>query len=137
MAELVKKFDVHANQITHWRKQLLSNASEVFCKAAQKAEESTESIEQLHAKIGQLTVENDFSHGFLLQAGCTDPSPKAIKERFLDLTISVMWPTGLLSTIPEIEELLEAANRVCALQSRNDVAEKKNGLEERFQAVDL
>ena len=30
---------------------------------------------------------------------------------------------------PEIEELLEAANRVCAVQSRNDFAEKKNGLE--------
>jgi len=60
LAELVKKFDVHANQITDWKKQLLSNASDVFGKGAQKAEQSAETIEQLHAKIGQLTMENDF-----------------------------------------------------------------------------
>jgi len=36
---------------------------------------------------------------------------------------------------PEIKELLEAANCVCAVQSRNDVAEKKNGLEITLQAV--
>ena len=34
MAELVKKFDVHANQITDWTKQLLRNASDVFGKGA-------------------------------------------------------------------------------------------------------
>ena len=60
MAELVKKFDVHANQITDWKKQLLNNASDVFGKNAQKAEQSEETIEQLHAKIGELTMENDF-----------------------------------------------------------------------------
>jgi transposase len=60
MAELVKKYDVHANQITEWKKQLLNNAPDVFGKGAQKAEASTEAIEQLHAKIGQLAMENDF-----------------------------------------------------------------------------
>jgi transposase-like protein len=64
MAELVKKFDVHANQITDWKKQLLSNASDVFGKGAQKGEESAETIDQLHAKIGQLTMENDFHMAF-------------------------------------------------------------------------
>jgi transposase len=38
MAEMVKKFDVHANQITDWKKQLLSNAPDVFGKGAKKAE---------------------------------------------------------------------------------------------------
>lgn len=60
MAELVKKYDVHANQITDWKKQLLSNAPDVFGKGAQKAESSEEFIAQLHAKIGRLTMENDF-----------------------------------------------------------------------------
>lgn len=60
MAELVKKFDVHANQITDWKKQLLNGAPDVFGKGAKKAEDTEETIQALHAKIGQLTVENDF-----------------------------------------------------------------------------
>lgn len=60
MSELVKKFDVHANQITDWKKQLLGGASDVFGKGAQQAEESELTVQELHAKIGQLTMENDF-----------------------------------------------------------------------------
>ena len=60
MAERVKKFDVHANQITDWKKQLRNNAPDVFGKSVQKTEASEETIEQLHAKIGRLTMENDF-----------------------------------------------------------------------------
>ncbi len=60
MSELVKKFDVHANQITEWKKQLLSGAPDVFGKGVQKAEGAEQSVSELHAKIGQLTMENDF-----------------------------------------------------------------------------
>jgi len=60
MAELIKKYDVHANQISDWKKQLLEGAEDVFGKSAQKAEQSEETVEALHAKIGQLTMENDF-----------------------------------------------------------------------------
>ena len=60
MAELIKKYDVHANQITDWKKQLLSGASDVFGKGAQKAEDGEKTVQELHAKIGQLTMENDF-----------------------------------------------------------------------------
>jgi len=60
MAEMVKKFDVHANQITEWKKQLLNGAPDVFGKGAKKAEDTEETVQALHAKIGQLTMENDF-----------------------------------------------------------------------------
>ena len=60
IAELVQKYDVHANQISDWKKQLLESAPDVFGKSAQKAEQSEETVEALHAKIGQLTMENDF-----------------------------------------------------------------------------
>lgn len=60
MAEMVKKFDVHANQITEWKKQLLNAAPDVFGKGARKAEVAEEAVQALHAKIGQLTMENDF-----------------------------------------------------------------------------
>ena len=51
MAELVKKFDVHANQITDWKKQLLDRASDVFGKGAKKAEVEKEDILQLAGTI--------------------------------------------------------------------------------------
>ena len=60
MAEILKKFDVHANQVTEWKKQLLSSAPEVFGSTANTKEETEEEVQVLHAKIGQLTMENDF-----------------------------------------------------------------------------
>ena len=55
MSELVTKFDVHANQITDWNKQLFGGAPDVFGKGAQKAEDAEQAVSELHAKIGQLT----------------------------------------------------------------------------------
>ena len=60
MAELVKKFDVHANQATELKNQLLSSAPEVFGSTTNSKEESEEEVQALRAKIGQLTMENDF-----------------------------------------------------------------------------
>ncbi len=62
MAAMVKKYDVHVNQITEWKKQLLSGAQDVFVSTAHHAEESEQATQTLHAKIGQLTVENDFTY---------------------------------------------------------------------------
>lgn len=60
LVELSAEFDVHPNQITQWKQQSLENASVMFSKDKANSSTADATIKDLHAKIGQLTVENDF-----------------------------------------------------------------------------
>jgi transposase-like protein len=60
LAELAEQFEVHVNQITQWKSQLQERASDVFATAAERSESTGPDVKELHAKIGQLAMENDF-----------------------------------------------------------------------------
>jgi len=70
LAQLSEQFDVHANQITTWKTQLEGSAVDVFGSGSAKASiEPSVDVKSLHAKIGELTLENDFLEGALSKAG--------------------------------------------------------------------
>ena len=60
LAELAERFDVHPNQVKQWKQQLSEQAAEVFGAGEDTRKLSEADTEKLHAKIGQLALENDF-----------------------------------------------------------------------------
>jgi transposase len=61
VAEIAARFSIHPNQVSDWKKQAVEGLTEVFKGKASRDEAAHEAqVKELHAKIGQLTVERDF-----------------------------------------------------------------------------
>jgi len=68
LSELSEQFEVHPTQVGEWKRQLLERAGEVFS-GPSRNEAPPVDLKGLHAKIGQLALENDFLEGALTKAG--------------------------------------------------------------------
>jgi transposase len=71
LSELSARFQIHPNQIAEWKKQLLERAAEIFDRGKRSEEPDAN---ELHTKIGKLTMEIDFLSGALGRIG--GPSAK-------------------------------------------------------------
>ncbi len=69
LAELAQQFDIHPNQITQWKAQLLDGAAGLFGAEKAGAAPPPVDVKTLHAKIGELTLANDFLEHALAKAG--------------------------------------------------------------------
>lgn len=65
IAELSREYSVHPNQIRAWKRQLLDGAVNVFESGVDKKRDQDAVVQELHAKIGELTMERDFLSGKL------------------------------------------------------------------------
>ena len=86
LAELAEQFDVHPNQITDWKNRLQEGAAHVLGELPKDDPAKTVDVKAQHAKIGELTLENDSLESALTKAGVPT-----------DRSSSVGWKAGLLS----------------------------------------
>lgn len=69
VAEVAQHYLVHPNQVSTWKTQLVERAAQVFGADVAEPPELSPIVKELHAKIGQLAMENDFLSGALGKAG--------------------------------------------------------------------
>jgi len=61
IADIATRFSIHPNQVSEWKKQAIEGLAEVFTGKTERSDAVHEAqVKELHAKIGQLTVERDF-----------------------------------------------------------------------------
>lgn len=79
LSELAEQYGVHPNQITTWKRQLAEQAASVFSKDSSSG--PSVDLKDLHAKIGQLTLENDFFESALNKAGLLSAGKRGTRLR--------------------------------------------------------
>ena len=61
LPELASRYELHPHVISNWKKQAIDNMAVIFSKGSERGPKTEETqIKDLHAKIGELTVERDF-----------------------------------------------------------------------------
>ncbi|MEQ1519366.1 MAG: IS3 family transposase [Usitatibacteraceae bacterium] len=87
IAQIAEQFDVHPNQVTTWKTQLEGGAADVFGDGHGSIEAAPAvDVKQLHAKIGQLTLENDFLEGCAHQGGIAERKTMIDRGHALSVT---------------------------------------------------
>lgn len=71
LSELAKRYEIHPNQITRWKRELLEKAGKIYegDKKGSDLIANTEKIDALHRKIGELEMERDFLKKNLWKTG--------------------------------------------------------------------
>ena len=67
LTELAQRFDIHAHQISTWCEHLLAGAADAFALGGKPADPPVD-VTALHAKLGEITLENDFLERALTKA---------------------------------------------------------------------
>ena len=105
LIELVQEFDVHPNKINQWRDQLLEAEIGVFGVPAKAELEPSVDVKTLHAKIGELTLENDFYPGRSARRVC-----RRAQENDRSHIKTQHQPTGPCARDPSRQRLLSTAS---------------------------
>ena len=85
--EIAVRHKVHPNQVSTWKQRAVEGMKEVFTKGAERARGDHEGeIRDLHAKIGELTVERDF--GQRAQVVSREKRRAMIRRDHPDLSLS-------------------------------------------------
>jgi len=117
LAELAQQYEVHASQITAWKAQLLAVRKGVFGGNAPDAAPAVD-LKVLHAKIGELALENDFLSGALSKAGLLNA--KRMIDREHELTVGRQAELLQLSRSSLYYKPREVSLTILALMRRID-----------------